>query len=80
MSTIWEPLLHTAWVTIPLCIAFLHRWLIGDYVLQLRTIYIPRKTEDKGVEGGGPEVKAKKDGGEFDVVIRGLEELAAYLK
>lgn len=49
-------------------------------MLQLRTIYIPRKTEDKGVEGGGPEVKAKKDGGEFDVVIRGLEELAAYLK
>lgn len=54
--------------------------LIQNSEIQLRTIYIPRKTEDKGVEGGGLEVKAKKDGGEFDVVIRGLEELASYLK
>lgn len=47
----------------------------------LKTIYIPRKTEDRGVEGGGYDVKAKKDGGEVDVVLRnGLEELAGYLR
>jgi hypothetical protein len=47
----------------------------------LKTIYIPRKTEDRGVEGGGYDVKAKKDGGEVDVVLKnGLEELAGYLR
>ncbi|GAA5938487.1 uncharacterized protein JCM15063_005333 [Sporobolomyces koalae] len=47
----------------------------------LKTIYIPRRTEDRGVEGGGAEVKSKRDGGEVDVVLRnGLEELANYLR
>lgn len=44
----------------------------------LRTIYIPRSTED------APEVaaaaKAKKDGGEFDVVVSSLEELGKLFK
>jgi hypothetical protein len=49
--------------------------------MQLKTIYIPRRTEDKGVEGGGFDVKMKRDGGEIDVVLKnGLEELASYLR
>ncbi|GAA6061555.1 hypothetical protein JCM10212_001087 [Sporobolomyces blumeae] len=47
----------------------------------LKTIYIPRSTEDVGVEGGGSEVRPKHEGGEVDVVLKhGLEALAGYLR
>ncbi|CEQ42930.1 SPOSA6832_04822, partial [Sporobolomyces salmonicolor] len=48
--------------------------------LGLKTIYVPRKTEDRNVEGGGAAVKTKEEGGEVDVVVKGLEGLLPYLR
>lgn len=47
--------------------------------LQLRTIYIPRNTEDQdvGLVGGPDSVRPKREGGEVDVVIHSLTELPA---
>lgn len=49
--------------------------------IQLKTIYVPRTTEDQTVEGFKPEdVKCKADGGEVDVVAHGLEDIAQWLQ
>lgn len=45
---------------------------------QLKTIYIPRSTEDNppiAREGEKEGIRGRQEGGEVDVVIAGLEEL-----
>ncbi|KAK4331501.1 hypothetical protein RTBOTA2_000977 [Rhodotorula toruloides] len=46
----------------------------------LRTIYIRRSTEDVGVPHGGAAVKLKSEGGEVDLVVDEVGELAKYLR
>lgn len=43
----------------------------------MKTVYVRRPTEDVGLRDS---VKAKSEGGEVDVVVNGLDELAALLK
>ncbi|KAF9524259.1 haloacid dehalogenase [Crepidotus variabilis] len=51
-----------------------HAWdLEGAAKAGLKTIYIPRPTEDQGIS---KDIKAKKDGGRFDLVLSSVEELA----
>lgn len=52
--------------------------ILNAFVEQLRTIYIPRETEDRGLPGlpdGPSSVRPKSEGGEVDVVISSLAEL-----
>lgn len=42
----------------------------------MKTVYVRRPTEDTDVRD---EVKSKQDGGEVDVVVDSLEELATLL-
>jgi beta-phosphoglucomutase-like phosphatase (HAD superfamily) len=44
----------------------------------LKTVYIPRSTEDAADVAAA--AKAKKDGGEFDVVIKSFVELGELFK
>ena len=56
---------------------------LADNISQLRTIYIPRETEDQGLPSlpdGPSSVKSKSDGGEVDVVISSLAELPGLFK
>ncbi|KAL8286491.1 hypothetical protein RQP46_004508 [Phenoliferia psychrophenolica] len=47
----------------------------------MRTIYVPRHTEDKMIPGGPESVKAKSEGGEVDAVAtEGLTQLCALLR
>ncbi|TNY20858.1 HAD-like domain-containing protein [Rhodotorula diobovata] len=46
----------------------------------LRTIYIRRATEDVNVPHGGDAVRSKSDGGEVDVVIRKIGEIAGWVR
>ncbi len=43
----------------------------------MKTVYVRRPTEDVGMRDS---VKAKSEGGEVDVVVDGLDELAALLR
>lgn len=45
----------------------------GAAAVGLKTVYVVRPTEDGGE---GDKVKAKREGGEFDVVVRSITELA----
>ena len=42
----------------------------------MKTVYVRRPTEDLGVQD---MVKCKEEGGEVDIVVNSLEELAALL-
>lgn len=58
-----------------------HRTVTDSFWTQLKTIYVPRTTEDQTIEGFTPEsVKCKADGGEVDVVAIGLGDIAKWLK
>ncbi|GAA5855746.1 hypothetical protein JCM9279_004055 [Rhodotorula babjevae] len=46
----------------------------------LRTIYIRRATEDVGIPHGGDAVRNKRDGGEVDLVIREIGEIAQWVR
>ncbi|GAA5946330.1 hypothetical protein JCM3775_007106 [Rhodotorula graminis] len=46
----------------------------------LRTIYIRRATEDVGIPHGGDAVRTRRDGGEVDVLIREIGEVAQWVR
>lgn len=47
----------------------------------MKTIYVPRHTEDQAIEGfAGPDsVRGKAEGGEVDVVCKGIDLIPAAL-
>lgn len=55
-----------------------HMWDLRAAALQgMKTVYIPRSTDDLEVDKGS--IKSKAEGGEVDLVIQSLEELAGIV-
>ena len=56
-----------------------HRWdLLAAASVGFKTIYVPRPADDTREVREG--MRSKKDGGEVDLVVKDLEELARLLR